>query len=188
MLPESAPVTMRTPGLYPKLTMWWSSFCSSGWFQTQNPPASASGVLRLQVHTIMETIFTKHLRPRCISPCPLAPYYSVENRPPGHSKCVFLRDLQLWGLGLSGGKSRACQSHIFDSKLSQGSLLEKSLWEWSPWNHLTMREETARLRGARLTSSQASRLLLNFSWAEHEANANDHIQALLGRRTLSTSR
>lgn len=47
----------------------------------------------------------------------------------GHSKCVFLRDLQLWGLGLSGGKSRAYQSHIFDSKLSQGSLLEKSLWE-----------------------------------------------------------
>lgn len=193
VLPESAPVTMWTPGLYPKLTMWWSSFCNSGLFQTQNPPASASGVLRLQVHTIMETVSLLSISDLGAYPLAPLPHTIVLRTIPqacayGHSKCVFLRDLQLWGLGLSGGKSRAYQSHIFDSKLSQGSLLEKSLWEWSPWNHLTMREETARLRGARLTSSQASRLLLNFSWAEHEANANDHIQALLGRRTLSTSR
>lgn len=45
-----------------------------------------------------------------------------------------------------------------------------------------MREETARLHGARVTSNLAPRLLLNFSWAEHEANANDHIQVLLGKQ------
>lgn len=118
MLPESAPVTMRTPGLHPRLTMWWSSFCSSGWFQTQNPPASVSGVLRLQVRTIMETVslLSISVLGAYIPPYPLAPYYSVRTTPQaceyGHFKCVFLRDLQLWGVGLSGGKSRACQSHL----------------------------------------------------------------------------
>lgn len=104
MLPESAPVTMRTPGLYPKLTMWWSSFCSSGWFQTQNPPASASGVLRLQVHTIMETVSLLSISDLGAYPLAPLPYTIVLRTVPqaceyGHSKCVFFEGPTTLGLG-----------------------------------------------------------------------------------------
>lgn len=177
--------------------MWWSHFVVQAGFKHKSSCFSlwSSKVTRVYYHG--NYICTKNVRPGALPLVHLL-YCSLRTIPQaceyGYFKCVgfflfgclvvwlfgFWGTWQLWGLSLSGGVSQACQSLIFDSKLSQCLLLEKSLWEWSSWNQLTMREETARLCGARLTSSPTLRLLLNFSWTEHEANANGHIQVLLG--------
>lgn len=96
VLPESAPVTMQTPGLHPKLTMSWSSFCSSGWFQTQNPLASASGVLRLQVHTIMETVSLPSISD--LGAYPLAPLpHTIVWEPPPRPVSMAIPSVSFWG-------------------------------------------------------------------------------------------
>lgn len=190
VLPESTPVTMQTPRLHPKPTMWWSYFVVQAGFKHISSCFSLWNSKVTGAYYHGNCIYTKYLKLGALPLVHLLHTVVWELFPGPVSMAIpnvfFWETWQLWVLSLPGKESQAYQSHIFDSKLSQGSLLEKSLWEWSFWNQLTKR--AARLHGEKLTSSLAPRLFLNFSWAEHEADASDRIQVLLGSRTLSTPR